>query len=357
MIDAIDVHQLDLPLRRTFATAHGATDELRVRLVRLEADGTVGWGEGHAMPSVTGETPDELARDLVSIRAGDVDPGDVEGTLDSHAEMGPGARAALDLALHDLAGRRRGRPAHALLGLDRGEHPCAATVTLTDPDDAAEQARDWCKRGFTRLKVKVGDDGRVLDLVDAVRAVLPESRPPMPEPEIWVDANEALTEDVALDLLDELVERDVALLEQPLPRDDVEGLARVAAQSPIPVVVDEPIQSPGDVEALAGLEGPIGVNVKVQKVGGLASARACIEAAREAGLNVLVGCTIETGLGIAGGASLCGAVDRADLDGNVFLERDPFPLARPMPGHVGAPAGPGLGVNPDPRFDQLGPGD
>lgn len=354
MIDHVTVHELELPLRRTFTTSHGSTDTLEVQLLRLEADGTVAWGEGHAMPAVTGETPDELRSDLSTVEAGAIDPDDLETTLERHADLGPGARAAIDLALHDLIGRRTGRAAHRMLGLSDGALPSAATVTLTDPEDAARQAREWTKRGYTRLKVKVGEDGGVLDLVDAVDDVLPESRPPMPDPEIWVDANEAMSLDAAIELLPELAERDVAVLEQPLPRDEVEGLAELVEGSPLDIVVDEPIQSPADVGAFAGIEGPLGVNIKVQKVGGLRPARACIERAREADLALMVGCTIETGLGIAAGASLCGAVDRADLDGNLFLEQDPFPLPRPMPGHAGTQSGPGLGVHPDPRFGGLG---
>lgn len=354
MIDDVAVHELDLQLRRTFTTSHGSTDMLDVQLLRLEAEGSVGWGEGHAMPAVTGETPDELERDLATIEADAIDPDDLEGTLERHGDLGPGARAAVDLALHDLAGRRSGRAVHRMLGFSDGALPSAATVTLTDPEDAARQAREWTKSGYTRLKVKVGEDGTVLDLVDAVREVLPEVRPPMPDPEIWIDANEALGLDASRELLPELAERDVALLEQPLPREEREELAELAADSPIDIVVDEPIQAPSDVDAFAGVEGPLAVNVKVQKVGGLRPARACIERAREADLDVMVGCTIETGLGIASGASLCGAVDRADLDGNLFLEQDPFPLPRPMPGHAGTRSGPGLGVHPDPRFEGLG---
>lgn len=353
MIDRIDLRRLQIPLRRTFETSRGATRTLDALLLRVQMGDTVGWGEAHAMPSVTGESQDAVADELAALEPAALDPDDVEATLAKHDDLGPAASAALDGALSDLAARHRAIPVHELIGISPGELPSAATVTLTDPRDAVEQARAWISSGYTRLKIKVGDPGTVLELVDAVREVLPEVREPMPEPEVWIDANEALDLDAALELLPALAEREVALVEQPLPRGDRHGLERLLEATEIPIFVDEPITDPAAVDRYTGLPGRLGVNVKVQKVGGLHRARECVRRAREGDLGVLVGCTIETGLGIAAGAQLVGAADRADLDGNLFLERDPFPLPRPMPGHVGTPSGPGSGVHLDPRFDGL----
>lgn len=355
MIDRVRLVDLELELDRPFRIARGTSEVCRELVLCLEDDGTEAWGTAHASPGVTGETHDEARRALEKVDPGQLDPDDVAGSLAALPdEVGPAARAAVDLALHDLRGRREGQPVHELLGLPAGEAPCAATVTVDDAEGAAEQARAWTRRGFSCLKLKVDASSDVLALVDAVQDATPATmREPLPDPELWIDANEALTLDEALELAPRLHERGVALLEQPLPREELDGMARLARKSPLPVVADEPVQAPGDVERIAELGAPLGVNVKVQKVGGLLAARECIRAARSAGLDVLVGCNVETGLGIAAGASLVGAVDYVDLDGNLFLARDPFPLPRPMPGHAGTPASAGLGPRPDPRFSAL----
>lgn len=354
MIDAVDVIELDLELTRRFTISRGTTDRVRPVIVRVRAGESTGWGQAVPSPSVTGETHDDVREALDGLDPERLDPTDVAGTLACLEDAGPGARAAVDMALYDLAGRRTGTPTHRLMGLRDGAAPSAATVTLTDPDAAATQAQAWLGRGYTRLKVKVGAPDAVLDLVDAVQAAIPDTvRDPMPDPEVWIDANEALSLDAAQALAPALAERGIVLLEQPLPRDAMDETRALVEESPLPIVLDEAIQTEDDVAALADWSGPVGINVKVQKVGGLHAAQRCLETARKHGLDVLVGCNIETGLGIAAGACLTGAADRVDLDGNLFLERDPFPLPRPMPGHVGTPDGAGLGIHPDPRFRSL----
>lgn len=351
MIDAVDVVEVELPLRTPFRIARGTTRRVQGLFLRLEVDGEVGWGQAHPSPAVTGEAPEATRRALQELTPEDLDPAGPQASLARLEQAGPAARAAVDLALHDLEGARRGETAWALLGLPEGALPSAATITIDEPEGAAEQARRWTGSGFTQLKVKVGDESQILETLDAVRQAMPaEVRAPMAAPELWVDANGSLTLEQAHALVPELVERDIALLEQPLAPGELAATAELAEATELPILVDEDVLGPEDVRSIGELDAPVGVNVKVQKVGGLLAARSCIEEAREAELPVLVGCNIETGLGIAAGAALAGAVDRADLDGNLFLEQDPFPLPRPMPGHVGTLAGDGLGVNADPRF-------
>lgn len=351
MTPGIDHVTTRIPLQRPFAISRGTMTETQLVHVRLTLDGKTGWGEGCPSPGVTGETLAETTAALARLEADRLDPTELEASLEAISSLPPAARSAVDLALHDLAGRLEGRPVHDLLGIPVGDDWTAATVTLTDPADARAQAEQWLSRGFLRLKLKVGDPSGVLELIDAVREMLPdETFEWLPEAEIWVDANEALDLASARELLPSMAERGVRLVEQPLPGEDLEGLAKLAAETPIPLVVDEGIQGPGDLATLETIEGPIVVNVKVQKVGGLAPAKATIEAAKHQGRDVLVGCNIESGLGIAAGCHLLGAVDHTDLDGNLFLAQDPFPLARQGPGHATTPEGPGLGVVPDRRF-------
>ena len=171
-----------------------------------------------------------------------------------------------------------------------------------------------------------------------------------PDPLLWVDANEALDRDATLALLPELEAAGVAVLEQPVPKEDLDGLVDIAQATDILLLADEPIQGPSDVDALDGAPGNLGVNLKVQKLGGLHPTRDTLARAEAQGRPVAIGCNIETGLGIGAGAAFTGAARHMDLDGNLFLTHDPFPLPRPRPGHVGTLEGPGLGVHPDPRY-------
>lgn len=346
----VDVLEAHLPLSRPFTIARGTTETLDPLFLRLEANGRVGWGEAHPSPDVTGETRPQTRRALTDLEPEAIDPLSPSSTLDRHEGLPPAARAALDLALHDLAGKNAGQPVHALLDLPPGQLPCAATVTVTDPEDAVQQARAWLKSGFFHLKVKIDDADVGLAVARRVAAELPRDLPDrFPEAELWIDANEALSFDQAHRILPELDEIGVRLVEQPLSRDREDELAELTRSSPVPILLDESVTSAEDVRRLGALEGPSMVNVKVQKVGGLQASVACLDAARATGTPVVVGCNIETGLGIAAGSALAGSVERADLDGNRFLARDPFPLPRPRPGFAGTPEGPGLGAYPDPE--------
>lgn len=346
----ISVFEARVPLGRPFTIARGTTETLDTVFLRLYDDETVGWGEAHASPNVTGETREETLDALTGLDPDAIDTYRPLSTIEDHDHLPPAARAALDLALHDVSGRRANQPAHALLDLPSAQMPCAGTITVTDPEDAVRQAESWLQSGFFHLKVKVDDPDTGLEATRRVAELLPTGLPErFPKPEVWVDANEALTLDEARQLLPKLADLDVRLVEQPLPRDEEGALAELARDSPVPLLLDESVQNPEDVRRIGTLEGPTMVNVKVQKVGGLRAALDCLGSARATGTPVVVGCNIETGLGIAAGSAITGAVERADLDGNRFLARDPFPLARPRPGFAGTPEGPGLGAYPDPE--------
>ena len=351
----LTLFEAELELSRPFRIARGTRETLEVLFLRIREGDSTGWGEAHPAPDVTGETALETREALASLDPDEVNALDPASTLAAHEDLGPAARSALDLALHDLAGRQADQPVHTLLDLPCGHMPCAGTVTVSDPDDAAEQAREWLRSGFFHLKVKIEDPEDGLEATRRVAELLPTDLPDrFPEPEVWVDANEALDLDQAQALLTGLDTLGARLVEQPLPRAATADLAHLAQDAPVPILLDESVQSPEDVRAVGRIEGPTMANIKVQKVGGLQAASACLDAGQATGTPLVVGCNIETGLGIAAGSALTGAVDRADLDGNRFLANEPFPLARPRPGFAGTPEGPGLGAYPDPgKLDAL----
>jgi len=244
------------------------------------------------------------------------------------------ARAAIDAALHDLQGKLVDLPVWRLLGLEREGPPTSWTIWLGDPDDMARRAEKTASEGrFRRLKLKLGArDGHDLERVRAVREVtdLP----------LQVDVNEYWTLDEALELLPQM---DLQYCEQPLPAGDPGG-PELKRRSPVPVYVDEDCHTLDDVAACAGRGH--GINIKLAKSGGIREAVRMANAARALGLGVMLGCMIESGLGIAAGAHISSLCDHVDLDGNLLLADDPWPGVELVDG-VQVPAdAPGLGVAP-----------
>ncbi len=244
------------------------------------------------------------------------------------------AKAALDGALHDLQGKLLGIPAHRLLGLPRGGPPTSWTVWLGDPDDMAQRA-ERAAHGFRRLKLKLGGgDGLDVERVQAVRAVtdLP----------LQVDVNEWWSLEEALDALPQLAALGVEYCEQPLPAGD-EGGAELRERSPIPIYVDEDCHVLADIESCARIAH--GVNIKLAKSGGIREGIRIAHAARALGLGVMLGCMLESGLGIAAGCCVAPLCDHVDLDGNLLLREDPCPGVGLVEGVQVPSTAPGLGVS------------
>jgi L-alanine-DL-glutamate epimerase-like enolase superfamily enzyme len=200
---------------------------------------------------------------------------------------------------------------HRLLGFPRTGPPTSWTIWLGDPDDMARRAEAAVARGFKRLKLKLGGrDGQDAERVASVRAVsgLP----------LQVDVNEAWSLDEALELLPQL---EIEYCEQPLPAGDPGG-PELRRRSPVPIYVDEDCHTLMDVAACA--ERAHGINIKLAKSGGMREAVRMVNAARAVGLGVMLGCMIESGLGIAAGAHIASLMDHVDLDGNLLIRDDPW---------------------------------
>jgi L-alanine-DL-glutamate epimerase-like enolase superfamily enzyme len=224
------------------------------------------------------------------------------------------AKCALDAALHDLQGQLLGVPVNRLLGLPRVGPPTSWTVWLGDPDDMARRA-DAAAPRFRRLKLKLGGgDGLDVERVRAVRGVtdLP----------LMVDVNEWWTLDEALDACGELASLGVEYVEQPLREGDPAG-AELRRRAPLPIYVDEDCHTLADVAACR--EVAHGINIKLAKSGGIREAIRMTHAARALGLGVMLGCMVESGLGIAAGCAVAPLCDHVDLDGNLLLRHDPAP--------------------------------
>jgi L-alanine-DL-glutamate epimerase-like enolase superfamily enzyme len=336
----VDARIVTLELAETFVISRGARDSEDVVQVELTHSGVRGCGE--AAPIERYDESAESALAYVQEHAdllGD-DPFALEEVMERLPAREYAARAALDAALYDLQGKLLGQPVWRLLGLRRSGPPTTWTVWLGDPDDMARRAENVRGR-FKRLKLKLGGrDG--LD-VHRVRAVSKVAGVPL-----QVDVNEAWSLEEALDALPQLAALGVDYCEQPLVAGDPGG-PELKAHSPLPIYVDEDCHTLADVAACA--ERAHGINVKLAKSGGIREAVRMVHAARALELGTMLGCMVESGLGIAAGAHIASLFDHVDLDGNILIARDPWPGVAFVDG-VQLPSNePGLGVHPlpDPR--------
>jgi L-alanine-DL-glutamate epimerase-like enolase superfamily enzyme len=328
-------HSANLALAEEFAIARGARTTQEVVQIELEHEGIVGIGE--AVPVYyRGETVESTTEFLVEeapALVGD-DPFALEeiGQRVEDVEGQAGGKAALDAALHDWIGKRVGLPVWRLLGLSRAAPPTSYTIGIDTVEGTSGRARR--ARRFRALKVKVGGPEDLARL-EAVRT---ESQVPL-----RVDANEGWTLESARELIPELMELGVELLEQPFPADDLDSFRALCEIEPRPpLVVDEGCHDLSDVAGVAGYAD--GINVKLAKSGGLREALRMIHAARALGLRVMVGCMVESQLGVAPAAAIASLVDWADLDGHLLLADEPYVGLELRDGRVLPGTGPGLGI-------------
>jgi L-alanine-DL-glutamate epimerase-like enolase superfamily enzyme len=329
-----------LPLAEPFVIARETMNDAEVVWVEIEHDGERGYGE--AAPIERYDESGESALAYVEEVGGSLgdDPFAFEEIEARLPDREHAARSAIDAALHDLCGKLTGLPAWRLLGLRRAGPATSWTIGLGSPDKTARKAEQVTD--FKSLKLKLGGrDGQDLDRVRAVREVW--------EGPIRVDVNEYWTLDEALESIPQLQQLGVDYVEQPLPEGDPGG-AQLKAASPLPIYVDEDCHTLASVAACA--ERAHGINIKLAKSGGIREAVRMANAARALGLGVMLGCMVESGLGIAAGATVASLCDHTDLDGNILIAEDPWPGVDLVDGVQLPSASPGLGVRqevPSPR--------
>ena len=312
------VRTLDVHLAVPFAISRSVRTEKRVVLVELAEGERVSRGEASPDPFFR-ETAESLEADIrAALELLPEDPGDLatlRARLDERFPHGGAAACALDILAHDRASQASGLPLRTFLGLAPGEPPPTSfTIGIAEPRVMGERAAAARKAGFTVLKVKLGhgDDRAILE---AIRASFDGT--------VRVDPNGAWTAAESPARIEAIAPFGIEFVEQPVAPDDIAGLRWVRERSPVPIVADEAAVRIADVDRLAGACD--GINVKLQKCGGIAEGRGMIERAHELGLKVMLGCrAAETSVAIAAAAHLAPAVEWADLDGNLLIVDDPF---------------------------------
>ena len=325
-----------LRTRHPFVIARGGSSDYHVVWVRLtDADGLEGWGEADPS-SYYRETADTVLRALRTLEPHlPDDPFDLERAEARFVAVAPShraARAALSAALHDLVGKRLEQPLWRLWGLDPTRAPRSSfTIGLDTPERMRLKVAE--AEPYPILKIKLGTD-RDEEVLRTIREATDKP--------VRVDANGGWTRERAMAMLPMLRELGVELLEQPLPPDDLEGIAAVRREGVLPVIVDESCLVAADIPRVAGVAD--GINIKLAKCGSLREALRMIAVARAHGMIVMVGCMIESSLGITAAAHLTPLVDAADLDGAALTANDPFVGATIAQGQISLPSDPGLGV-------------
>lgn len=336
----VSVRTAELHLAVPFATSRATHTEKKVVLVELTEGDRVSRGEG-VPDAFFGETPESIERGIRgAVDALSEDPLDVTGVVARLAERFPhggAACCAIDVLAHDRASQAAGVTLRDFLGLAAGDPPPTSfTIGIAEPAVMGERAAKAAADGFTVLKVKLGHGDDVAAL-SAIRERFSGT--------LRVDPNAGWTAEEAPARIAALVPFDIEFVEQPIAPDDIDGLRRIHASSPLPIVVDEAAVRASDVPRLAGACD--GINVKLQKCGGVAPARAMIAAAHDLGLKVMLGCrAAETSVAIAAAAHLAPAVEWADLDGNLLITDDPYRAVGVKAGRFVYSGRPGLGAMP-----------
>ena len=327
----------ELQLTHTFTVSSYSRKTTPDVQVRIDYEGYTGFGEA-SMPPYLGQTVESVCSFLRKVDLGQFrDPFDLEDILayvDALSEGDSAAKAAVDIALHDLVGKLMGQPWYRIWGLDPAKAPDTTyTIGIDTPEVVREKTRE-CDGRFNILKAKVGVPGDK----ETIRAIREITSVP-----IAVDANQGWKDrEEALDMIHWLAEQGIVMVEQPMPKEQIDDIAWLRERTPLPIFADEAVQRLADIKALEGAYD--GINIKLMKCTGMREAWKMVNYARAEGMKVMVGCMTETSCAVSAAAQLSPAVDFADLDGNLLISNDRFDGMKVVDGKISLPDRPGIGI-------------
>ena len=327
----------ELKLKHVFTVSSFSRSTTPDVQVRIDYDGYTGYGEA-SMPPYLGQTVESVCSFLKKVDLEQFpDPfciDDILTYIDSLSDGDSAAKAAVDIALHDLVGKIIGAPWHRMLGLNPEKTPNTTYTIGIDTDEMVKLKTREVAGQFKILKVKLGTP-RDREMIRAIREVsdLP----------IAVDVNQGWKDKKkALDEIFWLKEQGIVMVEQPMPKEMLDANAWLTEKSPLPTFADEAIQRLKDIPAIKGAY--TGINIKLMKCTGMREAWKMMNYARAEGMKVMIGCMTETSCAIAAAAQLSPAVDFADLDGNLLIANDIFRGTTVVDGKITLNQLPGIGI-------------
>ncbi len=316
----------NLQLKHVFTIASNSRTFTPVMLTELEYEGVKGYGEA-SMPPYLGETQESAANFLSKLKLGQFSNpfliDDILEYVDSVDKANYAAKASVDIALHDLVGKLIKQPWYKLWGLNPEKTPNTSfTIGIDTPEVVRQKVEEASP--YKILKVKLGRHTDK-EMIETIRSVTDKP--------LCVDVNQGWKDkNFALDMIHWLKDKGVVFIEQPMPKTDLDDIAWLSQNSPLPIIADEALQTVKDVLPLKDIY--TGINIKLMKCGGMRAAHKMITLARAANMKVMLGCMTETSCGISAASQLAPLVDWADLDGNLLISNDIFEGVKIIDGKI-----------------------
>jgi len=326
----------NLALKHVFTLAGSSRTSTPVMLTRIEYNGIIGYGEA-SMPPYLGESQDTATKFLSKIDLGRFsDPFQMEDILDYIDQIEPGntaAKASVDIALHDLTGKLINQPWYRIWGLNRDLAPDTSfTIGIDTPEVVRQKVEEASE--YRILKVKLGRDND-REMIRTIRSL---TKVP-----IAVDVNQGWKDkDKALEMIYWLKEQGIVMVEQPMPKEEIDTMAWLTARSPLPIFGDESVQRLPDVIKAHGVYH--GINIKLMKCTGMREAFIMAKTAKSLGLKVMIGCMTETSCAVSAAAQLSPLSEFADLDGNLLISNDLYTGMLIRNGKITINDLPGIGI-------------
>lgn len=325
-------------LKHTFTISAYSRNSTPLVMTEIHYGNYIGYGEA-SMPQYLGESQESVIKflsklDLIQFD----DPFELDKILnyvDSVEEKNTAAKASVDIALHDLVGKLLNQPLYKILGYELSKDINSSfTIGIDSPDVIQKKVLE--AEEYKILKIKLGT-GKDKEIINTIRNITDKP--------LFVDANQGWgRKELALEMINWLYERNILLVEQPMPKNIIDDMAWVTEKSPIPTIADESCQRLSDINKINGVFS--GINIKLMKSTGLREANKMSVVAKSLNLKIMLGCMTETSCAISAASQLISQVDFVDLDGAVLIKNDNFNGTKLINGKVVISNLPGIGANP-----------
>lgn len=325
-----------LELKHVFTLATSSRTTTPVVLTQIEYEGVTGYGEA-SMPPYLGESHETATKFLSKVNLEQfADPFEMETILeyvDGIDKLNPAAKAAVDIALHDLVGKMLGKPWFKIWGFNKNKTPYTSfTIGIDKPEVVKQKVKEADE--YKILKVKLGRETDK-EMIETIRMVTDKP--------ITVDVNQGWKDKFfALDMINWLSTKNVKYVEQPMPKEMIDEMAWLTEKSPLPTIGDESVQRIPDVIKAHGVYS--GINIKLMKCTGMREAYKMLNLAKSLGMKVMLGCMTETSCAISAASQLAPEVQWADLDGNLLISNDIYSGTKVVDGKITLTDKPGIGL-------------